>query len=93
LEPTNLATASYQNTNLIPGRTYAYRIVSYNNDGDSTSNEAEATTSLTVPAAPTELTATVISAFQINLAWFDNSGTETGYRIRRKASLSAPTRR
>ena len=84
----NLATASYQNTNLIPGRTYAYRVVSYNNDGDSTSNESEATTSLTVPAAPTELTATVISAFQINLAWFDNSGTETGYRIRRKASLS-----
>ena len=79
---------AFQNTNLIPGRTYAYRVTAFNNDGDATSNEAQAFTPRTVPAAPNELTATAISGFQINLAWNDNSGTEDGFRIFRKASLS-----
>ncbi|MFN7826569.1 MAG: fibronectin type III domain-containing protein, partial [Acidobacteriota bacterium] len=86
----NANVRSFQNTNLIPGRTYAYRVIAFNNDGDATSNEASAVTPQTVPAAPSELTATAISGFQINLSWTDNSGTENGFRILRKASLSAP---
>src|SRR5678815_4465377 len=36
-----------------------------------------------VPAAPSNLTATAVSRTQINLAWVDNSGDETGFKIER----------
>ncbi|MDI6787396.1 MAG: fibronectin type III domain-containing protein, partial [Planctomycetota bacterium] len=36
------------------------------------------------PTAPSSLTATVISATQINLFWSDNSDNETGFKIERK---------
>ena len=38
-------------------------------------------TAAPVPAGPTNLTATVISTTQINLAWTDNATTEGGFRI------------
>jgi Legume lectin domain/Fibronectin type III domain len=38
----------------------------------------------TVPAAPTNLTATVASGTQVNLAWTDNSTNESGFIIMRK---------
>jgi hypothetical protein len=38
----------------------------------------------TVPNAPSALTATAVSASQINLSWTDNSSNETGFRIERK---------
>jgi hypothetical protein len=37
-----------------------------------------------VPNVPSNLTATAVSATQINLAWQDNSTDETGFRIERK---------
>ncbi len=36
-----------------------------------------------VPAAPTGLTATAVSPFQINLSWIDNSDNETDFEIQR----------
>jgi hypothetical protein len=36
---------------------------------------------LTVPAAPSSLTATATSSTQINLSWTDNSNNETGFKI------------
>jgi transcriptional regulator CtsR len=36
------------------------------------------------PAAPSNLTATVVSSSQINLSWQDNSNNETGFAIERK---------
>lgn len=42
---------------------------------------AEAPT--TPPVAPTALTASAVSAAQINLAWADNSANETGFRVER----------
>ncbi|MCD6049166.1 MAG: metallophosphoesterase, partial [Verrucomicrobia bacterium] len=41
-----------------------------------------------VPAAPSGLTATPASATQINLAWNDNSGNETGFKIERKTGAT-----
>ncbi|MBI2831742.1 MAG: c-type cytochrome, partial [Chloroflexi bacterium] len=35
------------------------------------------------PAAPTTLSATAVSAGQVNLTWVDNASDETGYRIER----------
>lgn len=40
------------------------------------------------PNVPTSLTATIASASQVNLAWTDNSGNETGFKIYRKAGTN-----
>ncbi len=37
------------------------------------------------PLAPSNLTAAIVSASQINLSWVDNSGTENGFRVERCA--------
>ncbi len=37
-----------------------------------------------VPAAPSNLKATSVSTSQINLAWTDNAGNETGFKVERK---------
>ncbi len=48
------------------------------------------TSSGTVPAAPSNLTAAAISYKQINLAWTDNSTNETGFELYRSTSGSGP---
>jgi hypothetical protein len=40
----------------------------------------------TIPAAPSNLTATVVSGTQVNLAWVDNSSNETGLTIQRSSN-------
>lgn len=42
------------------------------------------TNNVVVPASPNGLTATVISANQVNISWSDNSTNEDGYKIQRK---------
>ncbi|MFA5795498.1 MAG: fibronectin type III domain-containing protein [Candidatus Brocadiia bacterium] len=68
-------------SDLSPDTNYYYRIRTYNGNGRSGySNEANAETAL---VAPSGLTATAISASQINLSWTDNSQTEDGFIIER----------
>lgn len=43
---------------------------------------------ITVPSAPTALSATTASASQINLAWTDNSNNESGFKIERSTGSS-----
>jgi hypothetical protein len=77
---------TFSDSNLLPGITYYYRVRAYNGTGDSAySNTASATTFLLPPplAPPSNLTATAVSSSQINLAWTDNSSSETGFRIAR----------
>jgi subtilisin family serine protease/PKD repeat protein len=77
---------SYQDTGLDATTTYRYQVRASNGGGDSDySNVAEATTlaAPTPPAAPSNLTATPVSNSQINLAWSDNSGNESGFKIER----------
>ena len=82
---------SYQNTGLVPGTTYYYRVRATNVDGDSVNTSVvSATTLLIAPAAPTTLTATAFSSSQINLAWTDNSNNETGFKIERGTSTTGP---
>ena len=76
--------ASYSNTGLSAATTYYYRVRAYNATGNSGySNTANATTADVPPAVPTALTATAVSSSQINLAWTQNSGNETGFKIER----------
>jgi len=42
----------------------------------------------TVPAAPSALTATAVSSFQINLAWTDNSDNEDEFKFERKVGAN-----
>jgi len=82
-------TTSYSNTGLLSGNVYSYRVRATDaaNNLSPYSNTASATAvaDTTPPTAPANLTATSISASQINLSWTastDNVGV-TGYLIER----------
>ncbi len=87
---TNKKGTRHSHTNLAPGTTRHYRIYARNSVGESTSASdiASATTdaaTVTVPAAPTALTATAAGQTQIDLSWtapINNGGAPvTSYRI------------
>jgi hypothetical protein len=72
---------TYQNTGVIDGHSYYYRVCAYNASGKSSySSESYATLVL---VAPTTLAASVVSTTQIKLSWKDNSKGEDGYSIER----------
>jgi fibronectin type 3 domain-containing protein len=59
----------------------------YNSSGVSGfSNVVDSVVPQSPPAAPTGLTAQVMSATQIDLRWTDNSSNETGFRVRRSTA-------
>ena len=80
-------TVSFSVTGLAASTTFQFRVVSFNDAGNSSfSNTASATTLATpppLPAAPGALTATPVSTTRINLSWADNSGNESGFKIER----------
>jgi hypothetical protein len=80
--------AYYKDVNLTCETIYTYKILSYNEFGNSDyTSEVQATTQncpLDIPGSPTELQATAASATQINLNWKDNSSKENLFRIERK---------
>ena len=78
------SSTSYNDTTASAGTTYYYTVEAANIVGNSAaSNEASA---LTVPAAPTGLAATSISATQINLSWTSPGGTVNEYFIYRSTT-------
>jgi hypothetical protein len=44
-----------------------------------------------IPAPPSNLTATAVSRHQVNLTWVDNSGNESGFKIQRSPDQSSWT--
>ena len=76
---------TFSDTGLACNTSFYYRVRAYRaGDGQysSYSNVAHDTTQFcTPPAAPTGLSASAVSASQINLSWSDNAGDETGYRV------------
>src|SRR2546428_416743 len=75
--------SSCQSTGLGAGTSYRYRVLAYNAGGTSGYSNTATVTTLSTPAAPTNLVATVASGSQINLAWTDNATNEDGFRIER----------
>jgi hypothetical protein len=49
-------------------------------------DKGNTTTVTTAPIPPTDLTATVVSTTQVNLAWVDKSTNEVGFKLERKTS-------
>jgi hypothetical protein len=80
---------AYASLGLTASTQYFYRVRAYNAGGNSAySNAANATTQTDPPAAPNNLTATVISNHQINLAWTDNASNEKGFKVELKIDSS-----
>ena len=78
LQPNSIA---YSDTGLVPGKSYYYRVVAFVATGLSErSNEVTAHLAI---SAPTNLTATVVSATVIGISWVDNSSDEYGFRLER----------
>ena len=71
----NVTTYTDNDTALLDGTLYYYRVCATNTAGDSAySNEVNGITPLAIPTA---LTATAVSSSQINLTWTDNSSSES----------------
>ena len=82
--------AAFSDTTVGPAMTYYYRVYAYNTAGLSlASNTASATTPPEPPTPPAALTATAVSAGQVNLAWTDTSANETGFTIERADGAGA----
>jgi probable HAF family extracellular repeat protein len=78
-------TTHFSDTGLMPNTAYTYEVRATNNVGASAwSHEAPATTLEAPPAAPANLTASVVSAGEIDLTWTRGGGNETGIAIFRR---------
>ncbi|SDH46118.1 Por secretion system C-terminal sorting domain-containing protein [Dyadobacter soli] len=75
---------SYNDASTTDGNTYCYRVKAVNSSGESGySNESCVSRATPKPAAPSGLSASVVNARQINLAWTDNASNETGFEVER----------
>jgi chitodextrinase len=85
---------SYADTALSPSTAYSYTVAAYNTAGNTSapSSAASATTqAATPPSIPTGLSASAISASQINLSWSASTDPVgvTGYNVMRNGVLIA----
>jgi PKD repeat protein len=81
LPPIGPNVTSYADTGLAAATTYTWRVHAFNAMGDSPHSNTVTGTTLTVPAAPTNLTAT--ARLRVVLTWTDNATNETGYTVER----------
>lgn len=80
-------TTTFTNTGLVAGTTYRYRIRGYRNPDYSAYSNIVQATPIAV-AAPTELSAAIISSTRVQLDWVDNSLDETNFRVERCAGAT-----
>ena len=74
---------SYADTAVASGNHYEYQVAAVNAGGSSYSNIVPVDWTGAVPADPSGLAATVLSATQVQLDWTDNALNETNYVVER----------
>lgn len=79
-------TSSYVDADLAADTVYFYRVSASNVWGSAPSNEDSARTLPYPPQGPTQLNATAVSAYQINITWSDESDNETTFVLERRLS-------
>jgi titin len=82
----NGGVTTFTDAGLLAGRTYLYRVRSFNGAGSSEpSNVASVTTApeVTIPAAPRELDAVLLGPRRVGVSWADVDG-ERGYKVERR---------
>jgi FtsP/CotA-like multicopper oxidase with cupredoxin domain len=74
---------SYTDTTVTPGSSYSYQVAAQNGSGTSAYAVSATVAVPAIPAAPTNLAATLQAGPQVALSWSDNSNNETGFVIQR----------
>ena len=81
---------TYTLNNLASETTYRYKVVAYNNNGDSETDEITMTTlAIPIPPKPTSFTTSSIGTTVATLSWHDNSNNESGFKIYQNNTLIA----
>ncbi len=76
------ATATCTAVGLLPGTAYTFKVVVYNSLSSAESPVSDAvTTPPTPPAAPTIISATLVSSGVYRITWRDNANNEAGFRV------------
>jgi FtsP/CotA-like multicopper oxidase with cupredoxin domain len=78
----------YADGTTTPGMAYFYRVVAFNAAGDSPSNQVLVGTPPPI-AAPSGLSASIVSESQVDLRWTDNSNVETSFVVYRSVNGAA----
>ena len=89
-----ITATNYTDTSVNNGTTYYYVVTASNSVGESgNSNEVSAlpTAPITIPSAPTGLSATAFSRSRVDLRWTDTATNESGYRVERSTNGSTFT--
>ena len=76
---------SYMDTGVSPATSFTYEIFATDATGNSTTTQSSSV--LTVPAAVTIATTTVVSTSEIDLTWTADTGTVSGYRVFRSDDM------
>jgi hypothetical protein len=80
---------SFIDTNVLPNATYYYKVNAYNSSGLSTEYDivVYALTQQAPVGKPTGLLGIAITTNSINWSWFDNSGSENGFKVYTSTNL------
>jgi subtilisin family serine protease len=79
---------TYRDSGLAAGATYRYRVLAYNGVGTSLPSNEASVTLQTLPQAPTELSARLVTTTQVELSWRDNATNESGFTLERKTGIA-----
>jgi hypothetical protein len=79
----DLDATSFSDGNLEPQTNYCYRTRAFNDGGFSEYSNVACASTPSLPASPSDLSATTVSQSQIDLTWTDNASDEDGFELER----------
>lgn len=83
-------TSKYVDSDLNPDTAYNYRVISYNESGESTfTSSLDVNTPREIPSSPARLRTEAASPSSVRLQWDDESDNENGFRVYRNGNRIA----